>query len=110
MLAAILLTAIATSGWLLLRERDPSRITVQSIEQTLARSGIARGATGSRLIEVLDSIGVHHSPLGRDRHVAANFGRSWTDGFLYAEVFGTFYLDPVGRLDSLRIREIATGP
>lgn len=84
--------------------------TVASTEAMLDTAGVVPGIASSRLLAILDSLGVEHSSLGADNKVGARLGRSFEDFMVQGDLLAEFSFDPTGRLSSRHVREVLTGP
>jgi len=105
LVAALVLVLVA--GWWLVAPH--TYMTVREVRASLA-AAIPDGADASRVLAILDSLHAEHSDLVRDSLVTANFGKSWRQGIISAEIFGTCYFDSQRHLVTDKVEEISTGP
>ena len=103
----VALVLVLVAGWWLVAPH--TYMTVREVRASLA-AAIPDGADASRVLAILDSLHAEHSDLVRDSLVTANFGKSWRQGMISAEIFGTFYFDSQRPLLTYKVEEISTGP
>ena len=88
--------------------------SVEKVKRALSRADVDSGCTSSRLLAVLDSLGVRHGNVvtlaGRPPTIYANFGRTSSTWIVYGELLGEFVFDKDGRLVTSRLKEALTGP
>lgn len=109
-LAALGLLVVVVVGALSWVGRRRVYRTVASSETTLDSAGVRPGIPASRLMTILDSLGVTHSPMSADGTVHARLGRSFEELMVQGDILAEFRFDSAGRLTSRRIREVLTGP